>query len=209
MPVNVTANGKAYEMLSCINGLCELYRATGDKKYLAPVLNAWQDIAQHQLLPTGSGSQGEFWFKDDTGCSEDCDGLGEICVTWNWLRLNMQLLRLTGGILYADEIERTVYNHLAAAQKLDGSGWSYFTNLQGQRVYSDKQTCCSSNGPRAIASLPSYVFMCANDGIVVNLFTNSKAHLVLPSGDSVEIVQQTDYPLNGRINLTVTGQTSK
>ena len=204
IPVSATANGKAYEMLSCLNGLCELYRATGDKKYLTPVLNAWQDIVQHQLLPTGSGSQGEFWFKDDTGCNEDCDGLGEICVTWNWLHLNTHLLRLTGSISYADEIERTVYNHLAAAQKLDGSAWSYFTNLRGKRVYSDKQTCCSSNGPRAIASLPSYVFMHANDGIVVNLFTNSKAHLVLPSGDSVEIVQRTDYPVNGRINLTVT-----
>ncbi|MBI5473125.1 MAG: glycoside hydrolase family 127 protein [Ignavibacteriae bacterium] len=202
-PVSLTANGKAYEMLSCLNGLCELYRATGNKKYLVPVLNAWQDIVDHQLLPTGGGSQGEFWFANDVQCREECDGLAEICVTWNWMELNMNLLRLSGDVQYADEIERTVCNQLAAAQKLDGSGWAYFTNLRGRRVYSSKQTCCSSNGPRAIASLPSYVFLRAKDGIVVNLLENSASSFVMASGERVKISQETDYPLTGKMRITV------
>ena len=57
--VNKTANGKAYEMLSNLVGLCELARATGDRALLDPVLNAWQDIVDKRLYLTGSASAGE------------------------------------------------------------------------------------------------------------------------------------------------------
>ena len=49
--VNKTANGKAYEMLSNLVGLCELSRASGDRAFLEPVLNAWQDIVEQAAVP--------------------------------------------------------------------------------------------------------------------------------------------------------------
>ncbi|MBX2990316.1 MAG: glycoside hydrolase family 127 protein [Bacteroidetes bacterium] len=199
--VRNTGNGKAYEMLSCLVGLSELYRATGDSTYLLPVLNAWNNIKHHQLLPTGSGSRGEFWLKENDTCGDACDGLGEVCVTVTWMQLNQQLLRLTGDVRYADELERTIYNHLASAQKSDGSAWSYFTNLQGKKNYSPKQTCCSSSGPRGWASLPMYAYMLAQDGVVVNVFSTGKATMTLRSGESVTVTQTTEYPANGDIRL--------
>jgi len=57
--VDKTANGKAYEMMSNLVGLCELTRATGERRYLAPVINAWEDIVAHHLYLTGTASQGE------------------------------------------------------------------------------------------------------------------------------------------------------
>ena len=62
--MNKTANGKAYEMLSNLVGLCELARATGDRELLEPVLNAWQDIVAKRLYLTGSASQGEHFRGD-------------------------------------------------------------------------------------------------------------------------------------------------
>ncbi len=62
--VNKTANGKAYEMLSNLVGLCELARATGDRALLEPVLNAWQDIVDKRLYLTGSASNGEHFQAD-------------------------------------------------------------------------------------------------------------------------------------------------
>lgn len=202
--VRNAANGKAYEMLSCFVGLCELFRATGDSTYLIPVLNAWRDIKQHQLLPTGSGSRGEFWLKESDACGDACDGLGEVCVTVTWMQLNQQLLRLTGDVRYADELERSLYNHLASAQKPDGSAWSYFTNLQGEKSYSPKQTCCSSSGPRGWASLPMYAYMQAQDGIIVNFFSTGRGTTTLRSGESVTINQTTDYPASGDIRIVAT-----
>ena len=46
--VNKTANGKAYEMLSNLVGLCELYRATGDAQLLA---SRPQRLARHRREP--------------------------------------------------------------------------------------------------------------------------------------------------------------
>lgn len=202
-PVGNTANGKAYEMLSCLLGLCELFRTTGDSTFFIPVLKAWNDVVAHQLLPTGSGSVGEFWQSPSSACGDTCNGVGEVCVTVGWLQLNQQLLRLTGNPIFADEIERTVYNHLTAAQQPDGAAWSYFTNLQGTKSFSAKQTCCSSSGPRGIASIPSSIFMIADDGIVVNLFTPAKVLVNLPTGDSVLVKLITDYPVRGTIEVTL------
>ena len=42
--VDKAGNAKAYEMLSCLNGLLEFYRTVGDEKMFQAALNAWQDI---------------------------------------------------------------------------------------------------------------------------------------------------------------------
>ncbi len=54
--VNKVANGKAYEMLSNLVGLCELARVTGDREMLQAVFNAWQDVVHKRLYLTGSAS---------------------------------------------------------------------------------------------------------------------------------------------------------
>ena len=57
-PVYKVGNGKAYEMLSCLNGILELYRTTGDPKLLEACRYAWQDIVDHRLYITGAASSG-------------------------------------------------------------------------------------------------------------------------------------------------------
>ena len=114
-------------MLSNLVGLCELARATGDRQLLEPVLIAWEDIVANRLYLTGSASQGEH-FRDDHDLPNQPDAhVAETCVTTTWIQLNSQLLRLTGEARFGDELEKTCYNHLAAAQRPDGEQWCYFT----------------------------------------------------------------------------------
>jgi uncharacterized protein len=202
-PIKATANAKAYEMLSCLVGLCELYRATGEAQYLNPVLNAWLDIANNQLLITGSGSSAEHWTDAKQYLSSVNDKVAETCVTVTWIQLNQQLLRLTGNARYADELEKTFYNHLAAAQHPDGAAWAYFTALDGKKPYQIEQNCCTSSGPRAWAMLPTFAYQTSDDGFVVNFFAPSTATLKLPNGKTVTIRQETNYPVSGRVALTV------
>jgi len=201
--VNLTANGKAYEMLSCLVGLCELYRTTGELRYLYPAVNAWRDIAANQILITGSGSSREYWTEPRRYYSESEFNVGETCVTVSWIQLSQQLLRLTGESVYADELEKSYYNHLPAAQAPDGTAWAYFTALAGKKPYSTKQNCCSSSGPRGWSILPSIAIMAENDGVVVNFFTSGIATLKV-YGETVTVKQETSYPINGRIAITVT-----
>ena len=104
--VNKTANGKAYEMLSNLVGLCELARATGDRALLEPVLNAWQDIVDKRLYLTGSASAGEHFQADFVLPNGMESNICETCVTVTWIQLNLQLLRLTGESRFGDELER-------------------------------------------------------------------------------------------------------
>jgi len=201
--VKQTANAKAYEMMSCLVGLCELYRATGDAKYLTPAINAWNDVAANQLLITGSGSSREHWTDAHLFLSDAKDNIAETCVTVTWIQLTQQLLRLTGQARYADELEKTFYNHLAAAQRPDGGSWAYFTALNGRKPYKTEQNCCTSSGPRGWAMLPTLAYMTSDDGVVVNFFTPSIASLKV-GGETVVVKQKTAYPIDGSVAITVT-----
>lgn len=201
--VKLTANAKAYEMLSCLVGLCELYRQTGEGKYLTPAINAWQDIVAQQLLITGSGSSKEHWTQAGQFLTAARDEIAETCVTVSWMQLNQQLLRLTGDARYAGELEKTVYNHLAAAQRPDGAAWAYFTAHDGEKPYKTEQNCCTSSGPRGWAMLPSFVYMTSGDGIIVNFFASSTATLKI-NGETITVKQETAYPIDGRVAITIT-----
>ena len=152
--VSKTANGKAYEMMSNLVGLCELARATGDKTLLAAAVNAWEDVVAHQLYITGTASHGEHFGADFDLPNQPSASVGETCVTVTWIQLNAQLLRLTGEARYGDELERSYLNHLAGAQHPDGSKWCYYTPLEGTKPYGNGTNCCLSSGPRGMAMAP-------------------------------------------------------
>jgi DUF1680 family protein len=200
--VDLTANGKAYEMLSNLVGLCELARVTGDRALLDSVTNAWTDIVRNRLYLTGTASTHEHFGADhELPNGADAD-VGETCVTTTWLQLNLELLRLTGRVEHADEIERALYNHLTAAQNPRGDDWCYFTPLEGAKRYDTGITCCHSSGPRGLALAPTVAYLQSDDAVLVSTFESSRARFIV-HGKPVEIVQQSGFPLVGRSTLTI------
>ena len=91
-----TANAKAYEMMSDLVGVVELYKVTGDESLLPPVLAAWHDIRARRLYITGTTSSKEHFLDDYDLPGEDKDNVGEGCATVTWLQLTWRLFRLTG-----------------------------------------------------------------------------------------------------------------
>jgi len=152
--VDRTANGKAYEMLSNLVGLCELYRTTGTAEYLQAPLAAWADVVRNHLYLTGSASSRELFGVPHRLPNEPEANVGETCVTVTWMQLNLQLLRLTGEARFAHEFERSLYNHLTAAQHPEGALWCYYTPLEGTKPYGPGLNCCVSSGPRGLALAP-------------------------------------------------------
>jgi len=199
--VEGTANAKAYEMLSNLVGLCELVRTTGERDLLAPVLAAFEDVVAHHLYLTGSASRGERFGADFELPNAESAAVGETCVTVTWLQLDAQLLRLTGQARFGDELERTLYNHLAAAQHEDGSRWCYFTSLDGGKPYSHEIHCCGSSGPRGLALAPSLSMLTAGERtLVINLFDTTEARLRL-DGQDVVATLESEFPRRGQARL--------
>lgn len=165
-----TANAKGAEMLIALTGLAELYRATGEERYLKTILVAWDDIVQHHLYITGSASTGEFFRPDFALRNDGLFRLGEVCVTKTWMYLNLSLGRLTGEARFFDMVEQTLYNHLLGAQSPDGRGWAYYMGLRDSKRYRwhTDPDCCptrasarwrrwsnTSSASRAMVSLSS------------------------------------------------------
>jgi uncharacterized protein len=199
---------KAYEMMSCYEGLLELYRLTGKNQYREAVEKIWKNIRDTEINIVGSGSAVECWFNGKQFQYLPILHYQETCVTATWIKLNQQLLRLTGEAKYADEIELSFYNALLGAMKPDGSTWAKYTPLSGQRLDGTEQchmglNCCVASGPRGLFTFPLTAVMSEKDGIQVNFFAEGTYTLKTPGKQKVEIVQETDYPVNGKIRLKV------
>ncbi len=196
------ANGKAYEMLSNFNGLIDLYRLTGDKTLLTAVLNGWEDIVRQQLYRTGTASAGEHFQPAGQLLTLQSSNVGEMCVTVTWLQLNWRLWRLTGEARYGQEIERTVYNHLLAAQDAANGDIAYYTGFSGRKEFTSAILCCVSSGPRGIALIPQLTWALQKDVILINLYTPGRMHCEL-AGAAVEVASETVFPAEGLVRITV------
>jgi len=207
--VDKVGNGKAYEMLSCLNGALEYYRTASDHRLLEACLNAWQDIVDNRLYLTGAASYGEL-FHDDFDLP-NVDNVGETCVTVTWLQFNAQLLRLTGEARFADQLERVVLNQLMGAQKPDGSAWGYYVQMEGKKPYTstlDGQ-CCLSSGPRGIALIPTFAVTTDPEGVVVNLYDTALARLSLHDGTPAAVDIEGAFPSDGHVRVRVDSTSRK
>ncbi len=204
-------NAKGIEMLLDFAGLMELYRATGEEKYLRAILAAWEDIVKHHLYITGSASTGEYFPKDFALRNEGIYHVGETCVSMGWMYLNFSLARLTGDARYLDMAEQTLYNHLMAAQSPDGERWAYYLGLRDSKRYrwhTDPE-CCPTKGVRGIAVTLPHVFGLFEDGVSVNFYDAAEAALPVPSGRMVKLAVDTDYPYDGQVLITVNPETAE
>ena len=194
-----TANAKAYEMMSDLVGLVELYRLTGDEQYLRPAAAAWKDIAARRLYVTGTTSSHEHFQDEGSLRGEMGDDVGEGCATVTWLQLTWQLLRITGEPQYAQELERTVYNQLLAAQDASNGNICYFTPMDGRKNATAGINCCVSSEPRGISMIPALAWGRRGSGVAVVLYAPGSLKT-----DVATIESETDYPLTGAVKLKVT-----
>lgn len=180
---------KSYEMMSCYEGLLELYRITGNEKYKQAAVNAAKAIAGREITVLGSGSIWERWTDGKFCQQEDSEHWMETCVSATWIKFCAQLLRLTGDPSYAESIELAAYNALAAAQRADGKWWAHYSRMKGARTPAPEQSgmhmnCCVASGPRALFLLPKIAYMSGRgNSVYVNLYENGFGKVRVPSVD--------------------------
>lgn len=211
-------NGKAYEMTSCVEGLLELYRETGDSEQLETVLTYYRAIRDREIFITGVGGLrdcwGEYWFdgarKQTCG---DVGALGETCVTVTYLRFCCNLLRLVGDASAADEMERSLYNGILGAMVPDGSWWLHanptplagrgFKRRAGDQIPGFGEDCCVAQGPEGLATAALFAVMADDSGVVVNLYEACEARIPLPGGGETRLRIEGEYPDRPRVRIVV------
>ncbi len=109
---------KAYEMMSCFQGLLEYYKVVKSENYLIAVLNFFNAVSETDLTIAGScGCDGEMF--DNSSLTQTEPGritewedgyMQETCVTVTWMNLCFTLLKFTGNAKYAEYLENSSLN---------------------------------------------------------------------------------------------------
>lgn len=103
---------KAYEMISCFEGIIEYYLVTGDEKYRLMAVQFGEAIAKSDVTIVGScGCTHELFDHSTARQTAPYDGvMQETCVTVTWMKFCARLLCLTGKSNFADLIELAWFN---------------------------------------------------------------------------------------------------
>jgi len=208
-PVDQTeAVGHAVRAGYLYSGMADVAALTGDPRYVHAIDAIWENAVGKKLYLTGgigARAQDEA-FGDDyelpnlTACNETCAAVAN--VFWN-----ERLFLLHGDARYVDVLERTLYNGLLSGVSLDGTKFFYPNPLESEGSHQRSPwfgcACCPGNLTRFLPSLPGYLYARSGDTLYVNLYADSTASVKLESGRTVKITQETRYPWNGTVKMTV------
>lgn len=103
---------KAYEMISCFEGLLEYYYVTQDSRYKAAVINFADKILETDFTVIGSaGCTHELFDHSSARQASINQGVGqETCVTVTLMKYLYRVHLLTGDPKYVDAFETSMYN---------------------------------------------------------------------------------------------------
>ena len=206
--------GHAVRAMYMYAGMADVAALTGDVAYVQALEKIWTNTVGGKLYLTGgigSTGAGEAFGKpyelpNMTAYNETCASVG--MDYWNH-----RLFLLHGDGRYIDVLERTLYNALLSGVALDGKTYFYPNPLesagQHQRSPWFGVACCPGNITRFLASLPGYVYAHQGDAVYVNLYAAGTATIDTGAGHRVRLRQQTRYPWDGVVTLTVTPETTR
>lgn len=209
---------KAYEVMSCFEGLLEYYRVTGIEKYKTAVINYVNLLIETDITIIGCGGCTHELFDNSVERQTDADNkqlMQETCVTVTWIKLCLQVLRLTGDAKYADCMEKSIYNALLGAVNTEGrrenGGFPFdsysplINRKRGVLVAGDKKItedrnygCCVSIGSAGTGLIAPVSIMEAEDGKVFNFYINGKAET-----EDVRFDIETEYPKGDTCKIKV------
>ena len=213
----VNVEGHAVRALYLAAGAADLAAETGDEELLAALERQWHAMVTAKTYITGGvGARWEgeafgdpYELPADRAYCETCAAIAS--VQWSW-----RMLLRTGDARYADLIERTLYNAVLPGISLDGNAYFYVNALQVRSGQADDDlrnpangrvgwfsvACCPPNIMRTIASLGSLLATTADDGVQIHQYATSVITAEVASG-SARLAVATDYPWDGRIEITV------
>ena len=179
---------KAYEIMSCLEGFSDWYRLTGEKRVLDAVLAYERHLVEEELNPMGSVG----CFDHFLHSAHRVNGMTELCDVVHWIRLERELLLLTGDPARADRIEEAFLNAFLAGVWRDGRWGAHIVRSHGTRHLSAPpqvgmalHQCCPDNMMRAFFDYAGSQAARAADGaLCVLLYTDGAVAL---GGDRVEV----------------------
>lgn len=209
-------------------GVADLYAETGEAQLLKNLTAIWDDIVNHKIYIMGGcgalydGVSPDGTTYDQPSIQQIHQAYGrqfqlpqeaahnEICAQIGMMLFSWRLFQTTVNPKYIDNIENELYNGILSGVSLDGKDFFYTEALRRTKEFpyvmrwpKHRQRyiscfCCPPNTLRTLCQAQEYAYSINKDTLWVNLYGQN----VLKTKD-LEIEQQTDYPWDGHITLTI------
>lgn len=214
-----TVEGHAVRAMYLLCGMIDLVVETEDPELAEAVQRLWRSMIQKKMYLTGAigaSAYGEAFSFDydlpnDTAYAETCATIGLVFVA-------NRMLQLVPNREYADAMERALYNGVLSGISLDGESFFYVNPLavlpeacqqrhDHRHVKPERQkwfdcACCPPNIARLLTSIGEYIYAQNQDEVYIHLYGNSTALFEINRA-SVWLTQQTCYPWEGNVQITV------
>ena len=206
------ATGHAVRAGYVYSAMADIVRFMDASDYDHALDRIWEDVVYRKMYITGSvgtaqyqdeGFGDPYLLPNKTYC-ESCAGIAH--VLWQY---RMALLK--GEAKYADVMELALYNGAISGISIEGDAFFYQNPLQsngGKRSSWIGLACCPTNLTRFAPQVGGFMYAVGKENIYVNLYAAGTASIKTEKGKTVKIDQETDYPWDGNIKLTVTPDTS-
>jgi len=199
-------SGHAVRAMYMYTGMADVAVEMGKSDYLEALKKLWRNVALQNMYITGGigpskhneGFTTDYDMPNDTAYCETCASVA--MVYWND-RLNS----LWENTVYADVLERAMYNGALAGVSLSGDRFFYVNPLSSDGTHHRQEwfdcSCCPTQIARFLPSIGGYIYKYSEDSLYVNLFVESSTEIDY-NGKPLEIKQQTNYPWNGAVEFT-------
>ncbi len=195
---------KGYEFTSCVEGLAELYKVTGNKNYFIAAKNIHKALVKYERTPVGSVS-----FNDKfVGSAGLINTVSEICDVVYWNRLSYQLFSLTGDNKYIEETERSLYNSLLCAFNKDGN-WGLrrlrtsHIHVPATNHFLMHHQCCTDNLPRGLFQAARIVLMKKSENEIYLSLFNAGEGFINVNNEKVIFKTTGDFLDDSKVKITV------
>ncbi|MCU0781330.1 MAG: glycoside hydrolase family 127 protein, partial [Akkermansiaceae bacterium] len=207
------AVGHAVRANYLYSGMADVAALKGDDDYLTAIHAIWENVVGKKLhLTGGCGARGAGEaYGDNYELPHRC--YNETCAAIAFLFWNHRMFLMTGEARFMDVFERTLYNGFLSGVSLSGDRFFYPNPLE----YDGKEAnnhghagrapwfgcaCCPPNVLRTMASLGGYAYAVRDNDLYINLYAEGQAKAEVATR-RVRVSQQTGYPWNGAVKLTV------
>jgi DUF1680 family protein len=208
--------GHSVRAMYMYSAMADVAALTGDQAYVNALQHLWENVVQKKLALTGGlGARHHGEAFGDNYELPNMTAYNETCAAEGSIFWNHRLFLLEGQAKYYDILERTLYNGFLSGTSLEGNTFFYVNPLASDGKFAfnsdnsiDRQpwfgcSCCPTNVVRLFPALPGYIYAVRDEQIYVNLYVGSQTQVHLNESE-VSITQETQYPWDGDIKLTIT-----
>ena len=204
--------GHAVRAMYLYSGAADIAYETGDSSISTALELLWRNVTEKRLYVTGGvgpsghneGFTTDYELPNVSAYAETCASIGLIF----WAH---RMFLLYGESRFADVLETALYNGALSGISLDGRGFFYQNPLASHGGKHRHEwfgcACCPPNIARLLASVGQYIYAHAEKDLWVNLYVGGTAAATVAGDVSLKLTQETDYPWEGDVKITVMPET--